>query len=124
MIIDWDTSKETVSECLNDAHNTFIQLLEDLNLAIVEDDIEDLFNDNEAYKYIKQTSIQSIKAKALHPSCHNILNSNTISYSGCLVILNDEYILDGNHRFNTLLEISKSKNMELEVPVLFIYKDF
>ena len=124
--INWDTSKDKVIECLNEAGNTFAQLVNDLSLNLSEDElieIDKIFSDIEAYKHIKNISINDIKTPTLHPSCHNILEQNSINYTGCIVILNDEYVLDGNHRYNTLLELSRAHNVDIEVPVLFLYKD-
>ena len=125
--ITWDTSKDKIMECLNEAGNTFSQLVEDLSLNLSEEElieIDRLFTYQTAINHINTISINDIKTPALHPSCHNILEQDSISYTGCIVIINDEYMLDGNHRYNTLLELSRANNQDIEFPVLYLYKDF
>lgn len=129
MKINWDISSETVLECLLEAKGTFESYIEDLNIQVTDEDdqiLDSYWNDKKAYKYIKWIDIIEIKAKGIHNSdfLNKLDNLQEYTFLGCIVIMNENIILDGNHRFNTLLSLSREHNINFKVPVLFLYKDF
>lgn len=129
MKITWNINSESVLNCLKEAGDTFYQLIEDLGLELSKEKLdyfEEVWNDSLAFNHIKYKEIDEIRGTLAHSGFFdNVIESedDKISFDGCIIVLNDEHILDGNHRLNTISRLNDKYSKNFKIPTLFIYKD-
>lgn len=90
------------------------------------DYFEEVWNDSLAFNHIKYKEIDEIRGTLAHSGFFdNVIESEEekIYFDGCIIILNDEHILDGNHRLNTISRLNDKYSKNFKIPTLFIYKD-
>ena len=124
----WNINKETVEKCLREAFNTYSAYLEDLRVELSDDEFVELcnlFEYKNCHEHINFVPLKEIYAD----NCHSdeIEDDNIDTFDGIIVIMNNDLIIDGNHRYNTLYYkylLNKKEYNEIKIPVLNLYFEF
>lgn len=124
----WKINQETIEECLRQAFNTYASYLEDMGIH-EQDESEwlnycDLFSYKNCHDKIRWIPITEINAETMHYDSYEVFDENELY--GIIVIMNDDIVIDGNHRYNTIhSKYSDNEDFKnLKVPVLNIYYEF